>query len=86
MGYAFPADTRQLIVGGPAFRSTAYAERFFGVLRTWNYGAVEDRDNNVRVSFIVETPPMIPCASTQTPIASPLRSSSMVRMKERVIC
>jgi len=57
MGYAFPrdqSDEKKLNVVGPAFRTEEFAEKFFGLLRTWNYNDEVDQENNVCVSFIIE--------------------------------
>ena len=44
-----------LNVVGCAFASPEYADRFFSLLKAWNYGQPEDRDNNICLSFIVES-------------------------------
>lgn len=57
MGYAFPrdqSDEKKLNVVGPAFRTEEFAEKFFGLLRTWNYNDEVDQEDNVCVSFIIE--------------------------------
>lgn len=39
---------------GLVFTDPAYATNLFELLRSWNYGDPEDRQNNIRLSFIVE--------------------------------
>jgi len=56
MGYAFPEDREALSVVGPAFRSEEFANQFCSLLRSWNYGQKIDQDNNVCISFIIESP------------------------------
>ncbi len=54
MGFAFPVpkNASDLNVAGPVFKSESYAHEFFGLLRQWNYGHQEDRDNNICVSLV----------------------------------
>ncbi|MFC2035033.1 hypothetical protein ACFLUJ_02795 [Chloroflexota bacterium] len=54
MGFAFPVpkNERELNVAGPVFKSESCAHEFFELLRKWNYGAREDRNNNICLSFI----------------------------------
>jgi hypothetical protein len=39
---------------GLVFSDPAYASDLFALLRAWNYGATEDHENNICLSFIVE--------------------------------
>lgn len=54
MGFTFPIprDKGELNVVGSAFKSESCAHEFFELLRKWNYGDQEDRDNNICLSFI----------------------------------
>ncbi|MFQ5884699.1 MAG: hypothetical protein ACE5IO_06330 [Thermoplasmata archaeon] len=56
MAFAFPQepDPKLLCVAGCAFSTKAYAHKFLNLLRDWNYGEPEDKDNNICLSFIVE--------------------------------
>jgi len=56
IGYAFsdpPAEDKPNLFG-PAFATQEYAERVFELLRSWNDGRDEDRDENICVSFVIE--------------------------------
>jgi len=56
MGFAY-RDVREESVPnvvGPAFNIESCAHEFFALLRKWNYGEREDRDNNVCLSFIYD--------------------------------
>ena len=54
MGFAFPVPKNkgELNVAGPVFKSESCAHEFFELLRKWNYGHQEDRDNNICVSLV----------------------------------
>lgn len=39
-------------MAGFCFERPALAEQFFALLRRWNYGQREDRDNNIQLSFV----------------------------------
>lgn len=56
MAFAFPQDSdpRLLNVVGCAFATEEYAHKFFKLLKAWNYGEAEDKNNNICLSFIVE--------------------------------
>ncbi len=54
MVFGQPADPNAPEVVAPIFRTELYAREFFRLLQAWNYNEVEDRDNNVCVSFIIE--------------------------------
>ena len=56
MAFAFPQDTdpKLLNVVGCAFSSKEYAHKFFKLIKAWNYNKIEDKDNNICLSFIVE--------------------------------
>lgn len=57
MSYAFPQDPdpHLLNVVGCAFSTSDYANKFFNLMRSWNYNEKEDKDNNICLSFIVES-------------------------------
>lgn len=57
MAFAFPQDPDQKLLNivGCAFATEEYAHKFFKLLKAWNYGEVEDKDNNICLSFIVES-------------------------------
>lgn len=54
MGFAFPVlkNEGELNVAGPVFKSESCAHEFFELLRKWNYGHQEDRDDNICVSLV----------------------------------
>jgi hypothetical protein len=45
-------DPRLLDLAGFAFKRRELAERFFELLQQWNYGEHEDRDDNIRLTFV----------------------------------
>jgi len=55
MVFAFPTDDGPpaMNIVGCAFGTRGYAHAFFDVLRKWNYGQDEDRENNICLSFIL---------------------------------
>ncbi len=48
-----PKSESSPILVGPAFLSEEYARRFFSLLSDWNYGAIEDRDDNICMSVVL---------------------------------
>lgn len=54
MGFAFPVsgDENELSVVGPVFKTESCAHEFFELLRKWNYGNQQDKDNNLCLSLI----------------------------------
>lgn len=48
-----PSPTSEKIVGF-VFTETEYAKEFFNLLRSWNDGSSEDRDNNIQLTFITD--------------------------------
>ncbi|MEA1995900.1 MAG: hypothetical protein U9N18_07170 [Campylobacterota bacterium] len=56
MAFAFPQypDPKLLNVVGCAFATKKYAHKFFKLLKAWNYGEAQDKNNNICLSFIVE--------------------------------
>lgn len=57
MGFAYPENPQpnELNVVGPVFSDKEYAHNFFNLLRQWNYQQSEDKDNNICLSFILES-------------------------------
>lgn len=57
MGFAYPENPQpnELNVIGPVFSDKEYARNFFNLLRDWNYQQSEDKDNNICLSFILES-------------------------------
>jgi len=57
MAFSFPQDPDQKLLNivGCAFATEEYAHKFFKLLKAWNYGEDEDKDNNIYLSFIVES-------------------------------
>lgn len=55
MAFAFPQDTKLLNVVGCAFSDREHAIKFFELLKNWNYGETKDMDNNICLSFIIES-------------------------------
>lgn len=57
MGFAYPENPQpnELNVVGPVFSDKEYAHNFFNLLREWNYQQSEDKDNNICLSFILES-------------------------------
>lgn len=57
MAFAIPAEPREnlLNVVGCAFASLEYARKFFTLISSWNYDNNEDRENNICLSFIIES-------------------------------
>jgi len=54
MTFGFPVGKGPLIVG-MFFRSQEYARELFQRIKTWNYDQDEDHDDNIRISFIIES-------------------------------
>ena len=56
MAFAFPDPPAPdlLNVVGCAFGSVEYARKFFRLLAAWNNEAPEDRDDNIRLTFVIE--------------------------------
>lgn len=54
MAFAYPAeaDPHLLPAVGFAFARKDLAEKFFAVLKRWNYGKREDTENNIRLTFV----------------------------------
>lgn len=55
MAFSFPQDTTLLNVVGCAFSDRESAQKFFELIKTWNYGDTKDLDNNICLSFIIES-------------------------------
>ncbi len=56
VAFAFSADGKAPDIVGPAFQDRAYAEEISSVIKSWNYGQGEDRNDFIRLSFIIEGP------------------------------
>ena len=56
VAFAFSADGEAPDIVGPAFQDRAYAEEISSVIKSWNYGQDEDRNDFIRLSFIIEGP------------------------------
>jgi len=55
-GYGEPPDRKfQIPIVGLLFSDEGYAKKFFSLLRIWNYGLLEDKDNNFVISIILDT-------------------------------
>jgi hypothetical protein len=56
MAYGFP-EKRGVVpdIVTPAFRTAEIAKQFMELLRQWNNGEDEDREDNIRVSLVFET-------------------------------
>lgn len=54
MAFAFPGEDngRRADLAGFCFAELELAEKFFDLLREWNYGEREDKDNNIKLSFV----------------------------------
>jgi hypothetical protein len=48
-------NVTKLYIIGIAFNTKEYAEKFFELLKSWNCGLDEDFDNNICLSFIIES-------------------------------
>lgn len=57
MTYILPNYPDDLPLIGPTFKSKAFALKFYELLKNWNYGSIDDKqDNNIRVSIVIENP------------------------------
>ena len=54
-GYLEPPNRKfQIPAVGLLFSDEEYAKKFFSLLRIWNYGSLEDKDNNFVISIILD--------------------------------
>lgn len=54
-GYLEPPNKKfQIPAVGLLFSDEEYAKKFFSLLRIWNYGSLEDKDNNFVISIILD--------------------------------
>lgn len=49
-----PSNPSSQKIVGLVFNDAEYAEKFFELLRSWNHGDSEDKDGNIRLSFITD--------------------------------
>lgn len=55
MAYMLPKDSRYPPIMGPTFKSKEFALKFYRLLRSWNYDAIDDQEkNNIKISIVVE--------------------------------
>ncbi len=56
MGYLISDSNNlnKLSLIGPAFDSKEYAQKIFTLFKAWNYNNVEDVEDNIKLSFIIE--------------------------------
>lgn len=55
MGFAFPKNNSDPPMLGPVFKSKDHAIEFYNLMKEWNYGNVDDSENNICISLVVET-------------------------------
>lgn len=49
-----PSNPSSQKIVGLTFNDQAYARKFFDLLRAWNYGESDDKDGNIRLSFLTD--------------------------------
>lgn len=55
MAYMLPIYPDDPPLIGPTFKSKEFALKFYELLKSWNYGDIDDQqDNNIRVSIVIE--------------------------------